>query len=223
MRYWIQTFWMLIVLVTLTSGTAQALSYKLTNGTQVNPVRTVGGLVHTYQGDLYSGVYAVGRDLSEAELVDADLSGADLRGAIFDNSHLIRASFRDSNLLGAGFSGANLRSSDFGEAILVGAQIDNAKISDANFAGANLLGANFSSTGIIDVRGTDFSSTESMMSLGSNVKYDLNTNFTGAWADGGYTPFDPVTAGWVLVPEPSTALLVGLGLLSLGGLRSKAR
>jgi len=189
----------------------------------VTPVRTVGGLVHTDQGELYSGVYAVGRNLSEAELVDADLSGADLRGAIFDDSHLLRASFRDSNLLGAGFSGANLRFSDFGEAILIGAQIDNAKVAGANFAGANLLGANFSSPGVIDVRGTDFSSTGSMMSLGSNVKYDLNTNFTGAWVDSGYTPFDPVIAGWVLVPEPSTALLVGLGLLSLGGLRSKAR
>ena len=62
-----------------------------------------------------------------------------------------------------------------------------------------------------------------MMFLGSNVKYDLNTDFTGAWADSGYTPFDPVTAGWVLVPEPSTALLVGLGLLALGGQRRGAQ
>jgi uncharacterized protein YjbI with pentapeptide repeats len=214
---------MLIVLVTLASGTAQALSYALTDGTQVDPVRTVGGLIHTYEGQLHSGVHAVGEDLSEAQLIDADLSGADLRGAIFDDSYLVRASFRDSNLLGAGFSGANLKFSDFGGATLVGAQIDNAKIAGARFAGANLLGANFSSSVIIDVRGTDFTSTWSMASLGANVKYDLNTDFTGAWADSGYTPFDPVTAGWVLVPEPSTALLVGLGLLSLGGQRSKAR
>jgi hypothetical protein len=62
-----------------------------------------------------------------------------------------------------------------------------------------------------------------MTFLGSNVKYDLNTDVTGAWLDSGYTPFDPVTAGWVLVPEPSTALLVGLGLLALGGQRRKSQ
>ena len=46
--------------------------------------------------------------------------------------------------------------------------------------------------------------------------YDAQTDFTGAWADGGpFIPFDPVVAGWTFVPEPSTALLMALGLTAL--------
>ena len=42
--------------------------------------------------------------------------------------------------------------------------------------------------------------------------YDLNTDFTG-------TGFDPVAAGWTFVPEPGTALLMGLGLAGLASRR----
>ena len=38
--------------------------------------------------------------------------------------------------------------------------------------------------------------------------YNKNTDFTG-------TGFDPVLAGWTIIPEPSTALLLGLGLTAL--------
>ena len=42
--------------------------------------------------------------------------------------------------------------------------------------------------------------------------YDAFTDFTG-------TGFNPVTADWTLVPEPSTALLVCLGLVGLAARR----
>lgn len=52
--------------------------------------------------------------------------------------------------------------------------------------------------------------------------YDARTDFTGAQSGDG-EPFDPVGAGWTFVPEPGTALLLGLGLIGLVPLRDRAR
>lgn len=46
------------------------------------------------------------------------------------------------------------------------------------------------------------------MTLFGSPLYDPNTDFTG-------TGFDPVAAGWTFVPEPDTALFLGLGLAAL--------
>ena len=42
----------------------------------------------------------------------------------------------------------------------------------------------------------------------ASALYDTHTNFTG-------TGFDPVTAGWTFVPEPTTGPMLGSGLLGL--------
>ncbi len=108
-----------------------------------------------------------------------------------------------ANLENASLGGwADLSGADLSGANLTGADLFFAYVAGATFVNANLSGA------LLDnVSGSAF--------------YNASTDFTGAYKyeSSSVIFFDPVAAGWTLVPEPSTALLMGLGLAVLGARR----
>jgi hypothetical protein len=113
-----------------------------------------------------------------------------LLAANLSNAYLSNANLSNANLYGAYLSNANLYGAYLGSANLSGAYLGSANLSGAYLGSANLYYAN------------DLSTTT------GTPDYDALTNFTG-------TGFDPVAAGWNLVPEPSTALFLGLGLAGM--------
>ena len=128
------------------------------------------------------------------------MNGADLRNADLSDVTLSLASLEFANL-----SGADLTNADLSQAWLDGADLSGAIFNNASLPGAQLTESGFRGAVLVNARNLAF------FTLGSPT-YDASTDFTGAWADGGFTPFDPVFAGWTLVPEPGTAVLLGLGL-----------
>jgi len=79
-----------------------------------------------------------GRDLSHADLRDADLRGLDLEGANLRRADLARARLDGANLTGANLSFANL----------VGASLNGTVVSGATMMGASLLGAAYDEGGL---------------------------------------------------------------------------
>lgn len=169
--------------------------------------------------------------LLNAELTNADLSGAD---------------FRWTELGGANFEGANLSGTEFYAVNMTSFVVDHLPYDGeiegpVNFAGANLEGSLFSGGAI----SADFSYAN--LSGSSAVGNWNNTNLTGAnltgmhlWvvdlrgatglesAIGAGTAFralfpegyDAVAAGWIITPEPSTSVLLGVGLSLISFRRS---
>ncbi len=181
-------------------------------GTVVNPIQNTSGGNSTYSGsnlepnaNLYGAYlrYAdlTGANLDSAKLVVATLTYVDLSNATLTNADLTAATLDSADLTGANLIYADLTGADLTYTTLHNADLTNADLSGANLIYADLTGANLTgahwlefSTGIPD--------------------YDALTNFTG-------TGFDPVAAGWNLVPEPSTALLLGIGLVGMAGARKR--
>jgi hypothetical protein len=184
---------LLISVLSLASSSAFAASYQQNDGTIVDPIQSVFAGNHPYSGNnLGPDANLVFADLVFANLVFANLTGADLTNA---------------NLVFADLTGADLTA-----AFLVQANLTDAFLNGVNLDVSDLHNA--------DLSGADLSNAVGLGSSFGSPLYDINTVFTGAWVgEDGSTPFDPVAGGWTLVPEPGTALLMGLGLAGLAARR----
>ena len=183
----------ILVLLVLTASTAQAASYLRIDGVTIDPIQSVGGGNHAYAGsNLGPGVSVPNVDLSGANLIGVVLSDAIATGANLSDTVLAAA-----DLTRAALSNADLSGSIFGSAY----SGVNVALTGANLRGANLSGV----TGLAFVTGAPY--------------YDASTNWSGAWADSGSLPFDPVAAGWTFIPEPSSVSLLAFGLIALSAQR----
>jgi hypothetical protein len=204
----------LISALSLASSSAFAASYQRIGGTIVDPIQSVSGGNHPYSGNNLEP----GANLTNANLINAILDGANLTGAILTNAFL-----GDADLTGAFLTDADLTDADLRFANLNNAILTNADLAFANLFSADLRFANLNNA---DLTNADLAYAVGLGTSFGAALYDINTDFTNASADGDFlTPgtilFDPVAAGWTLVPvpEPGTALLMGLGLAGLAARR----
>ena len=122
-----------------------------------------------------------------------------------------------------GYSGPNLAPG----ANLTGASLSDAMLTSADLEGADLSGADLSFTSLefadlsgANLSGADLSFAYNLGSVTGSPYYDEFTSYSNAWTGcpecgGSAFLFNPVTAGWTLVPEPNTLLLALLGLASV--------
>ena len=219
----------------VSASLAEAASYLKTDSTVVDPILDTDGIVHPYDGpDLQPDAILFDASLSRADLTEAALRRANLSGASLNQARLVRADLVSTRLTAADLTVADLTDADLSSSDLVEARLVFTNFTRADLGGTNAFGANLSlailrdarlvgarllmvNLGDADVAGADFSGADLMdalnlsSSLGSAF-YDVDTDFTG-------TGFDPVAAGWVLVPEPGAGMLLLSGLLALTATR----
>lgn len=151
--------------------------------------------------------------LQETDFNSSNLSGSTIvagstsfQGAVFDNAILTSVNFSGGI--------AAFQSSSFINADLTGATLSGGS---GAFQIWRIDGANFSGADISSISTDNLVGGESFLdsfSLSAAPTYTDATIFPNG--------FDPVAAGWSLVPEPTTSLMVLMSLGGLIGYRKKA-
>ena len=150
-----------------------------------------------------------GADLSHLDLSYENLDGADLRYADLRYTLLVHASLLGSDLLGSRLKWAQLDYADLRESRMRKVDLRSASLVGADLRFADLRRANLIAA---DLRDVDLRSADLR-----RISWDGQTRFEGALFDADtFFPDDlePFDAGMV-APEPSTALMLGLGLMGL--------
>ena len=161
-----------------------------------------------------------GEDLHDIILDGANLFWSDFRDVIFTNASLIGTSLLLTRLDGAILDGADLSNANLLFANLTGASLTGVTLAGTTLRSSNLSATNFSGTDFAnaDLRGANLGGASLTGADLSAVNADASTNYNGATYDWGTqfaTGFDPVAAGMILVPEPTSFAMLLLGLAAL--------
>ena len=129
------------------------------------------------------------------------LSSANLTDANLTNAALYYTDLSGATLTGATLTYANLWDADLTFTIMVGADLTNVTLIDADLTSANLTGATFSA-------GTMLMDNQTVLQHGFD-ELDLQTYLVGT-----LNAYDASNLT-IVIPEPSSALLLCLGLTVL--------
>jgi len=143
----------------------------------------------------------------------------DLSGTVHDGENHSGVNATNSNITLASFVGTNLSSGTLRNVTATGADFTGANLTGTNLRDGSFTGALFDGAAMTgNLRGADFSGASFLgTNLGSATNWNLAT-WTGASYDATTVlpaGMDPAAVG-MLVGEPQTAALLGLGLIGLG-------
>jgi hypothetical protein len=191
------------ILATLITGSVvEASSYLKTSGTIVDPILDTSFSTHPYMGpNLEPGALLSSANLTDAHLTNAALYNADLSGATLSGATLTYANLWDADL-----AHANLTSADLTFTIMVGADLTDVTLIDADLTNAHLTSANL--TGATFSAGTMLMDNQTVLQHGFD-ELDLQTYLVGT-----LNAYDASNLT-IVIPEPSSALLLCLGLTVL--------